>query len=64
MRDALRSYDWEAVAGKPMEVTISVGVSELGKNDDMASVIRRADQALYRGKAGGRNRVEQEEAFG
>lgn len=64
MRSALRSHDWKAAAGVAMDVTISVGVSELSEGDDMLSVIRRADQALYRGKAGGRNRVEQEESFG
>lgn len=64
VREALRSYDWKAVAGRPVEVTISVGVSKLCESDDMASVIRRADQALYRGKAGGRNRVEREEVLG
>lgn len=64
LREALRSYDWKAVVGKPIQVTISVGVSELCESDDMASVIRRADQALYRGKVGGRDRVEQEEVLG
>ena len=61
VRDALLSHDWKATAGVTMDVTISVGVSELCESDDIASVVRRADQALYRGKAGGRNRVEQEE---
>lgn len=37
VRDALRSHDWKAVAGKAMEITISVGVSELCASDDMAS---------------------------
>lgn len=36
-----------------MDVTISVGVSEFCEGDDMSSVVRRADQALYRSKAGG-----------
>ncbi|HEA52390.1 hypothetical protein LCGC14_1795260 [marine sediment metagenome] len=59
VRKAFRSYKWTSATGESVEVTISAGVSELGQNDDMASVVSRADQALYRGKAGGRNRVEQ-----
>lgn len=61
VRNVLRGYDWTSVADVKQSVTISVGVSELGESDDMASVIRRADQALYRSKARGRDRVEQEE---
>lgn len=63
VRDALCSYDWKAIDGVAMDVTISVGVSEFCEGDDIASVIRRADQALYRSKAGGRNKVEQEEVL-
>ncbi|SHK76428.1 diguanylate cyclase (GGDEF) domain-containing protein [Marinobacter antarcticus] len=61
VRNAFRSHDWEAAAGEAIAVTISVGVSEIRDNDDRGSVISRADRALYRGKAGGRNRVEREE---
>tara|TARA_R110002074_G_scaffold119162_1_gene252259 strand:- start:183 stop:1451 length:1269 start_codon:yes stop_codon:yes gene_type:complete len=63
IRNALRSHDWAATAGESIEVTISIGVSEMCENDDRGSVISRADRALYRGKAGGRDRVEQEEAL-
>ncbi|MDO6441034.1 MULTISPECIES: GGDEF domain-containing protein [unclassified Marinobacter] len=58
IRVALRSHDWKMVTGEPIDVTTSVGVSEMYENDDRGSVIGRADRALYRGKAGGRNRVE------
>jgi diguanylate cyclase (GGDEF)-like protein/PAS domain S-box-containing protein len=39
-------------------VTISIGVTEAVAGDDGASVIKRADDALYAAKSNGRNRVE------
>jgi two-component system, cell cycle response regulator len=42
---------------KMIEVTISIGIAALGPNDKAAAVIKRADQALYRAKRDGRNRV-------
>ncbi|HET7205840.1 MAG TPA: GGDEF domain-containing protein [Terriglobales bacterium] len=42
-----------------VSVTVSIGVAEPGvKNRDADQVINAADQALYRAKEGGRNRVE------
>lgn len=38
--------------------TISCGVAPLGLDNSLDHLIRRADEALYRAKAGGRNRVE------
>jgi len=40
-----------------MEVTISVGIAALAEGEDPASVLKRADEALYRAKRDGRNRV-------
>jgi two-component system, cell cycle response regulator len=40
-----------------VEVTISVGISALGPEDDAGSILKRADKALYRAKRDGRNRV-------
>jgi diguanylate cyclase len=42
--------------GKPERVTISCGVTELRAGDTPDSVFERADRALYRAKAEGRNR--------
>jgi len=43
---------------KAVPVTISIGMSALGAaGDGTASILKRADQALYRAKRGGRNRV-------
>jgi two-component system, cell cycle response regulator len=42
---------------RTVEVTISIGIAGLGARDNAASVLKRADQALYRAKRDGRNRV-------
>jgi two-component system, cell cycle response regulator len=42
---------------RTVDVTISIGIAALGPDDDAAAVIKRADQALYRAKRDGRNRV-------
>jgi diguanylate cyclase (GGDEF)-like protein len=38
-------------------LTVSVGVAELKPDDDLASLLSRADEALYRAKQAGRNLV-------
>ncbi|HWL04312.1 MAG TPA: PleD family two-component system response regulator [Xanthobacteraceae bacterium] len=40
-----------------VEVTISVGIGELRPEDSVATLLKRADEALYRAKRDGRNRV-------
>jgi two-component system, cell cycle response regulator len=41
-----------------LEVTISIGIAALsGDGDNAATILKRADQALYRAKRDGRNRV-------
>jgi two-component system cell cycle response regulator len=43
---------------RSIEVTISIGIATLAAADDSAaSILKRADQALYRAKRDGRNRV-------
>jgi len=38
-------------------VTISIGVTEMTKNDSMESILKKADMAMYEAKNSGRNRV-------
>ncbi len=47
--------------GKPFSVTISVGVGTLKADDTLETYVERVDQALYRAKDRGRNRVVGEE---
>ncbi len=53
------NFMWE---GKPLSVTISLGVSTLHPDEIMPDqMIHRADEALYRSKEDGRNRVSIED---
>jgi diguanylate cyclase (GGDEF)-like protein len=45
------------VAGRETQVTVSVGLAALRDHEDASGLFNRADQALYRAKAEGRNRV-------
>jgi two-component system cell cycle response regulator len=47
-----------ANGAKHLDVTISIGIATLdGADDNAATILKRADQALYRAKRDGRNRV-------
>jgi len=58
LRSAVEGSPVRDAAGEPFSVTISLGVGEHADGDDKDSLVTRADTALYRAKAGGRNRVE------
>ena len=42
---------------EPLNITVSFGIAEVIGNEPLRSLIRRADEALYQAKNGGRNRV-------
>ena len=41
---------------------MTLGVAERGAGEDIRALLKRADRALYAGKAAGRNRVEVDSA--
>jgi diguanylate cyclase (GGDEF)-like protein/PAS domain S-box-containing protein len=56
-----QSFEFKWKNGKPIPFTVSIGVATRGPGEhDVGVVLKRADEALYRAKEGGRNRVEGE----
>lgn len=54
IRKAVEKHDFAEVDG--LKITISIGLSSaFDKQDDMQTVIKRADQAMYKAKSSGRN---------
>ncbi len=58
-RIAQHRFDLPAVHGEALTVngTVSIGIAAYRSDDTLATLLGRADLALYQAKAGGRNRV-------
>jgi diguanylate cyclase (GGDEF)-like protein/PAS domain S-box-containing protein len=52
-----------SVEGKNIEVTISIGATLARKDDTAETLIKRADELMYRSKSEGRNRLSVEDVF-
>ncbi|AKM02781.1 MULTISPECIES: GGDEF domain-containing protein [Burkholderia cepacia complex] len=58
IRAAIAGTPFENGDGKPIEVTVSVGISEFGRDGEtIDAILRKADERLYQAKHQGRNRV-------
>jgi diguanylate cyclase (GGDEF)-like protein/PAS domain S-box-containing protein len=55
---AVRNIDLSSRDGRPIRITLSIGVAclEMGL-DDMDSFLKRADDAMYASKQGGKNKI-------
>lgn len=56
IRVAVGARDWSAAA-PGLGVTVSVGIAEFRKGDNIEQILKRADNALYQAKHAGRNRI-------
>jgi diguanylate cyclase (GGDEF)-like protein len=58
LRKAVEELVVDGAAGQPDgKLTVSIGVAELTEGEDAASLVQRADRAVYQAKKSGRNRV-------
>jgi diguanylate cyclase (GGDEF)-like protein len=55
VRRAIEAARFPGLGERP--VTVTIGVAEYARREDIAALLARADRALYAGKASGRNRV-------
>jgi diguanylate cyclase (GGDEF)-like protein len=58
VREAVAGATWQGIDGRTLAVTTSVGVTLVGPIESIDDALRRADDALYRAKRDGRNRVQ------
>ena len=57
IKESINARIFEPEPGSEVSVTISLGATQLVKDDDFKSFIRRADKALYTSKENGRNKL-------
>lgn len=58
LRARVESSAFEIPGADPVNVTVSIGLAQLTAGEDMDSLLRRADAALYEAKTDGRNRIQ------
>jgi diguanylate cyclase (GGDEF)-like protein len=60
LRESIESMDFELESGEIVNITVSIGLSEVKEDDEeLEDVLTRADESLYQAKNAGRNRVVQ-----
>ncbi|WP_395377212.1 diguanylate cyclase [Marinicella sp. W31] len=55
-RKNIAQHDW-TFGQIQLDITVSIGISAIDKNQPMSDVVKEADRALYKAKEAGRNRV-------
>ena len=43
--------------GEKLKVTISIGITVVNKQDTLESIVKRADELMYKSKKNGKNRI-------
>jgi diguanylate cyclase (GGDEF)-like protein len=58
IRSVIENAEMKDSAGNVFAITVSLGLSSWGPGEDAHSLVSRTDEALYKAKENGRNRVE------
>lgn len=53
----LKKENFSPVPGKHVHITVSIGLAQYKKKEDMKAFVHRVDQLMYRGKKNGKDRV-------
>jgi diguanylate cyclase (GGDEF)-like protein len=61
LRQSIAATEWGTMTGTQLGVTATSGVAQCRPGESVESLIRRAEEALLRGKAAGRNQVATEQ---
>ncbi len=56
-REAVAQLAISSPKGRPIPLTVSIGVAERAEGESLEALVDRADRAMYAAKVGGRNRV-------
>jgi diguanylate cyclase (GGDEF)-like protein len=57
LREGIAGLVLNSNDSQPLQLTVSIGITELNTRDTISSLLRRADDALYQAKGAGKNRV-------
>lgn len=58
LRASVERTSVRLLSGELLFITVTVGLTHLGPGEPLQAAVHRADEALYRGKAAGRNQVQ------
>jgi len=53
---AIRTTPIPITNGKSITLTVTLGLAQVGEQEQLSSAVKRADMALYEGKKAGRDR--------
>jgi len=57
IREELRKENFSPISGKSVHLTVSIGVAQYRKQEDIRTFVNRVDHLMYRGKKNGKDRI-------